>query len=260
MTAKDVITQKLVKLLTHARGAEAIGNAAEAAAFAAKAQELLDKHELTMSDVEYAAIQKEDPISEANAVRASKPSKVRIKWQEDLADIVARGHHCRIVLVWRGGNRFYFVGRESHRALAEHVYVQLVDFAEAQSYRDYATQWQERKRAGYGKGERTDPGFRAAWYRGFNQAISERMREQRRETERKARAEGHGLALIRLDNADQAVQRYMKEVMRTRRSTAIRGQSSASATGRAQGYQHGRNVSIRRGLGETGSQPKGYLR
>ena len=49
------VIDKLRKIMAHAASAREIGNLAEAEAFAAKAQELLLRHKLDMTEVEFAA-------------------------------------------------------------------------------------------------------------------------------------------------------------------------------------------------------------
>lgn len=89
----DKVIDKVQKLHAHAESAKKIGNEAEAQAFAAKVQELLTQYKLSMSDVEFARRDDEDPIDQAEVnltKHGFRTKQVRIEWQEMLAAVIGR--------------------------------------------------------------------------------------------------------------------------------------------------------------------------
>ena len=116
--SKQSVMDKLAKLQSHADSAKAIGNEAEAEAFAAKVAELLVTHKLSMTEVEFAAQAEDDPVDGAYVDYAKyapdQSGRTRVWWQETLIDVVARAHFCRIMVV-PGSSRIFLVGRGSDR-------------------------------------------------------------------------------------------------------------------------------------------------
>jgi uncharacterized protein YutD len=255
----DKILTRLKKLLDHEASARAINNIAEAETYAAKIQDLLDRYELTMTDVEYAAAKEEDPLGSTYA-RPTKLVRKRTAWQERLADKIARANHCRIIVHSRS-NAITFVGRESHRIAVSYVFVRLVDFAERQSQKDYDKTYNDAvKSYGYASGM---TGYRAAWLNGFVNAINDRYKAEREKLEEEMRAAGQGMALIRLENAGKAAQKFLDEdltkAMKLRNSDHISGRYSNNERGRESGYRAGQSANLRTdGVGK-GTGVKGYL-
>lgn len=126
-TVNDSVIEKIRKLIAHADSARAIGSLAEAEAFGAKVSELLAKHKLEMSDVEFAAVKETDPIARQYVhPREGGYRKVAVRqwWRESLGSTIARAHFCRI-LVYEKHNGLTFVGRGADRAVAVHLFIVL---------------------------------------------------------------------------------------------------------------------------------------
>ncbi len=111
MTEK--IIDKIRKLHAHAQSAEKIGSEAEAQAFAQMVNQLLNKHRLELTDIQFEERRKNEPVEQAeinfrehgDTFRGKKvewkQKKVRVEWIERLAGIVARAHSCEILVVER---------------------------------------------------------------------------------------------------------------------------------------------------------------
>jgi hypothetical protein len=81
------LIETLRKLIEHEKSAYAIGNIAEAEAFAEKFQQLMEVHELTMADLGWQSLDAEDEFDREVAARLKKeqePADSRPSWQEVL--------------------------------------------------------------------------------------------------------------------------------------------------------------------------------
>jgi hypothetical protein len=119
------IIDTLRKLIAHQKSAERIGSEAEAAAFASKVQELLEKHHLEMADVDV-EIEDDGVTTETVLPDDFGLPRRRIRWFEILAAIVARSHFCETA-IWRGTGRsvFTLIGRAVDREIAKFMIVYL---------------------------------------------------------------------------------------------------------------------------------------
>ena len=98
MNDREKIVDKIRKLKAHAESAETIGSEAEAQAFAAAMQRLMNEHTVTMTDIEFKEYERDEPVDEWN-IDYSKYDDIKVKssriaWIERLASIVAKAYHC----------------------------------------------------------------------------------------------------------------------------------------------------------------------
>lgn len=238
MTTESVLS-KLAKLKSHADSARGLGNAEEASAFAAKVSELLAKHELTMSDVEYARVEEDDLFGKEFSSGAGAGQ--RRGWQEFLARVIARSFFCKI-LVYPGSDMLSFVGRESHRKSAEYVYSRLRRELEETANKEYK-RFRSRLRRNNEPLEESH-GFKASFREGYTSTIDQRLREQRREQKQEAKETGSGKALVRLDNVMKKTAKYMAS-LNTSNAGSVRGRRSRfNSRGRRRGQEHGRRANL----------------
>ncbi|HKV42546.1 MAG TPA: DUF2786 domain-containing protein [Blastocatellia bacterium] len=118
------ILDKIVKLIRYADSARSIGNVAEAEAFAARINDMLIKHKLSIGDIE-----REGSSEGGIAVQLLDladlglgDSQERVFWSEGLAVAIAIHHFCT-VLVHPQGREIYFVGRNEDRQIAMYIYI-----------------------------------------------------------------------------------------------------------------------------------------
>ena len=129
MTLNNCI-DKLRKIKAHSESAEKIGSMEEAETFAAMFQQLLLKHKLEATDLEFEEEEKDEPIIEHVVEwQEIQFGHKRVGWVERLASIVAEAHFCRI-LVRSGSSRITLVGRQSDMEIAEFMLVTLVRIAD----------------------------------------------------------------------------------------------------------------------------------
>lgn len=260
---KDTVISKLRKLMAKAKSAEAIGNTAEAAAFVAKVEELLARNELEMSDVEMSEMREEDPIEET----AFSPDKHglprnqrRVEWQERLAEVLAHGFFCRI-LVSKGSNRVWFVGRRSHVEVVTYVYARLVrEVLRLQDSEEHDLYVRVRDAENSAAALVACRGFKASFRNRFISAIYERLREADTARRDSLQAEGNGTALMRLADAHAAVRLWVDEKHGHKKPAAgMATKSGGNAEGVARGRKAGRAASLAGdglGAGEKSGGPK----
>jgi len=211
------IIEKIAKIKAHAESAETIGNEAEALAFSEMMQRLLLKHKLSMTDLEYAKLEKEEPVGPYEIdfkKHGVKYKKTRIDWAEKLASIIAKAHFCRIV-VHSGSSHITLIGRASDAAVAEWMIVTLQRSLDRMSYLAagaFNRQCHRENRVG------DHHGFRRAFIIGFVARLAKRY-----EDEVKAQEGSSSTALVRISKAMVAVEDYMKK----QREAGIFSKSSA---------------------------------
>lgn len=252
--ADQKLLEKLNKLRAHAESAKEIGNEAEALAFATMLQNLLAKHQLDMTDLEYERKVIEEPVGQFMAgggfTFGNNGKKVyknyptlevqsrRIHWQEELASVIARAHSCRI-MVSSGTAVVWFVGRPSTVKAVDYLYLWMVDNAEKLAHKAYMQmRRQMRKEGGDDKDlvarllEETH-GFKASFLQGFIQRLAQRLYEEKRSWEN---AHNTGVALMRINKEEQDVKDYV-ESLNSGVAKGIRGQATK---GNMLGYQQGK--------------------
>jgi hypothetical protein len=219
MTRQEKLLDKLAKIQAHADSAREIGSEAEAEAFAQMLQQLMLKHKIAMSDIQFADLDKDEPIGHhrMDYQKGGIPLKrARSQWLEQLASIIARAHFCRI-LVRSGSNRISLVGRESDRAVAEYTFMVLARSIMKLSNKAYDQY--------YYQCEKTGDTHQAKGYKhSFINAFVSRLRE-RFEDDRKTAEESSSTALVRVQTADKAVEDYMDDRFTTTASSLSRNRS-----------------------------------
>jgi len=205
MTDTEKILDKLKKLKAHAESAEKIGNTEEAEAFASMLNRLLLKHKLELTDVEFAAQEKEDPVTRRWIDYDEYPDlvkNVRIEWMTRLADVIARAHFCDII-VGHKTSRISLVGRGTDIEVAEYMIVTLQRAADRLADKETARyRWEVYKRDRSCAAAR---GFRKAFLQAFVERITQRYLEERR-------SYTQSTALVRINASEQAVKDHMRKL------------------------------------------------
>ena len=233
------LVQRIGKLKAKADSARNLGNLKEAESFAQKTTELLAKHKLTITDVEYTHLQKIEPVEEQE-VRGPDFGVVnkrqRNPWQQELASVLAQHNSCRI-LATTGSNMITFVGRLSDREIAVYLFCSLV----MQLHAIADEKWAEGKRL-YGN---MPKGWYRSWLMGATVGIGQKLDEMKWALEDEAHRTGKGHALVRLTG--KAVDQYIDQ-MYTGNAPSMGTvlDHDAYLDGRA----HGRSMNIRQGVDE----------
>jgi len=252
---ENLIITKLRKLIEHERSARSIGSLAEAEAFAAKIQDLLTAHKLSMSEIDFQAREDGEPIDWEH-VDGSEVGrggrKTKVYWRVVIAKAIAKINSCEIVNETRShGNAFFFVGRTSDREIAKTLYLYLIELGEelvAKSARadreiqtlkfnlrnnicdydipDWAT-------AAFNRWMKE---YRESWKTGFGITIATRLQDRYEET-LKTQAAASINAIVHIKRDALAVRTYL--MGKTFRS---RGRGVQGHTGNGDGYARGESA------------------
>jgi len=195
------VTEKLKKLIRHETSARTIGNLAEAEAFAAKIQELLDKHNLSFSDFDV-----ENAQSTVN--KSSQGLLALNQWQRIFINNLAHINGCRLVM---RGVEITLVGNEIDREIVFELYRYFRDlgkeFADTSLKQWKITPEYKRKR----KKIHHSKLYKTSYLFGFVHALLCRFREQH---EAAKRASSNQTALIfignKLTEADNWIQKNLQ--------------------------------------------------
>ena len=111
--SKDKITKIIKALLAKAAGTD---NENEAAIFAAKAHEMMERYQIEVSDV-----LKDDPVDRSKPYSATSSSP---SYKKHLWVAIARYYGCKTVISWKTHTDYevHIIGRESSRITAELMY------------------------------------------------------------------------------------------------------------------------------------------
>jgi hypothetical protein len=226
MTDTKKVLEKLGKLKAHMDSAQDIGSEAEAQAFAAAIQKLLMQHKLEMTDIQYSAHVKEEPVEEhlvgGDLEYAGTGKKFRcvlkdypdvevlsrrVDWMETLGAIVAQAHNCSM-LISQKSSQIWFVGMRSNIAVAEYIYITMLRTIDKLSHKEYMKFRRECRGRDDGGGRFLHEtwGFKASWIRGFITRLAQRFREAKLKMEQ----DNSGTALVRINKEAIAVKDYLK--------------------------------------------------
>lgn len=242
----DDIVRKIAGLMAKANGTE---NEHEAAAFAAKAQEMLARHNLTEMDVLKQAAKQSGEVVGEMAV----DNKYATGWRVDLMNAVCGFYFCRLLLQSyydtsaRGGmirrKRFLVIGKPHNAAIASSMFTYL----EKTTLR-LAREWM---RSEYGcRAEQLD------FERGCGLRLAQRLREMTREQQQqRAAATYTGTTLPALYDAES---KAIEQFLLGRKIGKSRGRgSSIYGRGGAAGIKAGSSVSLQT---QVGSAPTKQIR
>lgn len=237
MMTHDVVdkVRKLLRLSTSS-------NAHEAALAAAKAQELIDRHQLAQVTLELetpTSVAALEPIQNFHDAPLDRPTRLD-QWRGRLASCLARANACRIYFF---GPRIMLIGRASDAETVRYLYAWLVQEVDRLAEAD-----------GAGKGRTWRNNFRHGVVDGINAQLK-RQRQTFAETMRhEASGNAHALvrvnqALARMNDRQCEVDAWMREHLNlaARRSSPINYDAAARDAGR----QAGASIAIgkaRRGL------------
>lgn len=232
----DVISL-LKKLIASEESERKIGNREAAEAFAGKAQELLFKNKLEMSDLELAEEEAAEPIADEimSAAELLNLSSSRSEnWAGVLINGICKPNFCKVIR--SRPNVFTVVGRKSDRTAVMTLFVYLSKACIEMAPREAAAACGP---YGYQRS------FVSSFKLGFASAICERLRVKLAELKSATQEQG----LIRIDQMERAVsQKYHELFPHTRTGGAVRARNySGYSVGRAYGQSVGINSRPRLG-------------
>lgn len=249
----DKLIDKLRKLKNSAEGEAKIGNEAAAQAFAEMLNRLLLENKLEMTDIEFEQMEKDQPVAPHYVnykAHNIKLKKQRSLWMEQLANVIARAHFCRI-LVHSGSSRITFLGRKDDCEVVEYMFVTLLRATEQladEAYDGIVNVVLKEcgiclgpKKGHNAINHKFEPnylrarGFRPAFINGFINRLAERFYDLRRSMEKES------TALVRLNRSEAGIKEYLEQKdengrKKIRNLPALEGRR----TGNIEGHRAGR--------------------
>jgi hypothetical protein len=229
---QDIIA-KVRKLLRHSDSAGNIGNLEEAQTFAAKAQELMFKHKIEMTEVEAEAYLLNEPITELeiDGKDFGIVGRKRIGWWSALMFGTCKAFFCRAVgHAGNWGNRrnqYTIHGRETDRK----EFIDMLRYLTAAALEMSEQQARQRLR----ENGRLEKAWRNSFKLGFSVAVSDRLRSKAKEL---MASNEQGLILVDRINNDldgHLKQRYSNLTQGRGATTKGAGWGAGQAYGRAIG-------------------------
>lgn len=170
----DTILDKINKLNKMAESAAAIGNEAEAGAFAQKVQTLLMQHKLDMSALnnfeDKDGIEIDEELFEWNIGNSNK----RSHWLQSLANIVAHYNGCSIVAM-KGTNKIWIVGTKESRQVTGYICQVLSRFGQENMDKEYRKSYYLAKKMGNTYAMK---GWRRSFTSAYVSVIGQRISEE----------------------------------------------------------------------------------
>jgi hypothetical protein len=248
----EKIIDRIRKLFAKAESAAEIGSAEEAATFAAKANELLLRHKLEMTNIELADEQATDPIEQEDfdiGEPVGLGNRTRSSWSEQLFQGIAYAHFCEILLI--RGKKFILVGRTSDRELVRYLYATLASHGNrlaASFARAELRKWGDRSAADTRR-------LKTDFLMGYYQAINKRLRERRAQVEQ----QGGQFALVRFQNADAEVAAAFRARFPRVHSAGRIGRGVQNARAYGAGQEAGNAANLHGGIGGSTSSSRSTL-
>jgi hypothetical protein len=256
----EKILEKLGKIKAHMESAQEIGSEAEAQAFATMLQNMLLRHKLEMTDIQYSSHLKDEPVEESTVGDSEyfykgrqrfytkypdvEVTSRRSEWAENLMRVICDAHSCSF-MVYKASSQLCIVGRKSDAAIVEYLFIMMHRVAEKMCHQEYMKfRRQCRKQGGDDKYLVADllsqtHGFKSSWLSGFTTRLAQRFEEEKKKMEQS----NSGTALARINREALAVREYLKN----------RGGKSAKILGgrgdfNTLGYQAGKSAADRMNL------------
>lgn len=227
------IIDKLRKLLSHADSARAIGNQAEAEAFAAKAAQLQDQHKIDESQLEITEDAGEMIDVHDFDLGDIYGTRTAVTWKSVLSKALSEAYYCKGIMIqkyYRGPKVLRVYGKPSDRALFLYTFQTISEVIDRLS-----------KNVGGARYERN------AWRVGFAVGVATKLKAERLERERASNP--HAIVLV---DARKAVE----DVMNAANPRQTQSKASVNPAGYKAydaGVQAGKAHGLQRAVGGTGS-------
>ena len=221
------ITETIKKIQAHAESAKQIGNAEEAATFAAMVQKLLRQHQLSMTDIQFEEARKTETIDRSRVDwKEFDVRNRRVQWIERLAHLVTEAYSCKFLVI-PGTSHIVLVGTESNRNIAEYVLVTLVRAADRLAQKAYDAYYYECK----AEQRQLTPGYKMSFLVAFINRIDQRFRE----ADQSLRSNPEGCtALVRINTARKDVSDFLAS-MNPSKASALAAVSASNRRGLEEG-------------------------
>lgn len=243
-TTNHNIIERIQKLLSLSKNNSNINESTSAALLA---QKLIDRHQLSMAEIQ-ATSHEQVPVGKHNTPIYS--SCRRTSWKAHLASSLARHYDCALYISYgyEGKNKtsnYTLVGREEDCGLACFMF-----------------NWVEHEIERLAKKNASGLGhnYSQTYCEGAVSGITQKLTEEKESAKTSARAEGMTAALVILDNkAIEAARKLDQLCPNLRRTAGLSGASNKNAMAFSSGREAGKNMNIGKGLAGA-SKTAGLLR
>lgn len=236
----DSIKEKIEKLLNKAESAKQIGSLEEAAAFAAKASNLLMKYNLCMSDI--GGKPKDDmEVGRIDLGELHGFNKTEGDWVVQLYNAIAKFNLCRVIKVNMPGHmKIVIIGDKFNTETVMYIAGQLVNRLKEL----------QRERFKQYKGTEKKGTFKRSYFIGAVNGIWDKLEENKKAQE----VENVNVtALVRTNELElqSKVEEVFADSLKTGKARKSKGQD-----GSFYGYQDGKRMNVNPGLNEKSKQHK----
>lgn len=239
--SEEKIIDRIKKLLNLSKS----DNEEEAALAAARATELMLKHEI--EEAQLGEVEEVEDVEEQEADRTGQ----RVPWKSTLQNGLALSQGCQMYTStkWDSDKRkkfvaYMIVGQPSKVATIRYMYQYLSNEIDRLADRAYRVEHRECRAS------KVDPPSARAWKNAFRlgaaSMIYSRLTEQRKKTHAKAKADGQSTALVVVAKAEEAVELHVKK------HHPRMGKAAAASYSSGSGYGAGRAAGKKVGLGGGG--------
>jgi hypothetical protein len=204
------VLERIKKLHAKAESLQKMGpnSEAEAQLFMAAVQQMLDKYQLELSEVDYQLSLTNDPVKMHRVLPQSfgkRSSKQVSLWQAVIAYHLCDLFDCAYIRDSDVGNSFWIIGRREHRQVADYMCTVILRLAEDLSYKAYVKEYYRCRDLG-------DVTLARGYKQGFLVGFAQRLAERCQELQRSRTQAGRGVALIRISQEKALVKQAMDEL------------------------------------------------
>lgn len=232
MSPKEKVIDLVRKLMAKAESTADLGNKAEAAAFAKKVTELMQKHKLDETDITPEEINASKVVYKMVHPRDfNEPVKrARSAWREDLAYVISTAHLCRI-RVREGSNYIWFLGVAEDVEVATSLFCNLAPRLERLAEKEYNSEYWRAEKLGLAHRMK-------GWKRSFLMGAVAGVRDVLREQQEWLKNQNKGTALIRLTR--EALDKFEEDNKMSKSNAAGIGPQRLNSDAVHRGYHAGR--------------------
>jgi hypothetical protein len=212
----EKIIDRLRKLIRHEKSAKDIGSQAEAEAFAARIQLLLDEHNLSLSEIDI-----EEQTSTIELERTD--INIRSHWRSCLLNVISLSNGVKCIT---SDGRAILVGSDTDRLIVAELFDYFAELGSAM-----ATTAVNRYRREYGYVDRV---YRNSFLKGYSRSLCSRIREAHESSLANAQ---QSTALIYIGNKLVAAEKLAEDILGGLRKARV-----AKSTVHAHAYRAGQSA------------------
>lgn len=240
------VIDKIRKLIKLEESATKVGSIAEAANAAERIRELLQAHNLEMSQISMQEPEKEEAVTSDRFYPEELTKPHEGDWIRSLTEVIGRFNNCRVIGTGKSVGAIYIVGTQTNSQVTWYTVSQL-----SNRLRPMAKQaWKDYK--GFEKRNTFIRGYYIGAVRGIDTKLTE---EKERERAQASKDRNNGLentnALMIVNMDDLMTKKVQSYINANFNVGTRRARTTKSASGWSQGFEAGKSMSINSGVGSS---------